>query len=112
MGTENEKAHRLIITQSNARYIMAEKVSEQLITSILDQFLCPTVRYMNRRHDYIRYEGMIKEEFLSCKSSSMHSTAEDIFDILKAFIFSNGIDWSKCVGLSTDGEQAEIGNDK
>lgn len=62
----------------------------------------PKVRYV--------HNGELQEDFLFCKSLPTQSTAEAIFDILKAFIVSNGIDWSKCVGLSTDGARAMVGH--
>uniref|UniRef100_A0AAR2INL2 DUF4371 domain-containing protein n=1 Tax=Pygocentrus nattereri TaxID=42514 RepID=A0AAR2INL2_PYGNA len=37
------------------------------------------------------------------------TTAEANFDVLNAFIVSNGIEWSKCVGVSTDGATAMMG---
>ncbi|XP_062294532.1 zinc finger BED domain-containing protein 5-like [Scomber scombrus] len=60
---------------------------------------------------YIRYEknAEIKEDFLFCRPLPTHSTAEAIFDVLNTFILSNGIEWSKCVGLSTDGARAMLG---
>lgn len=60
---------------------------------------------------YVRYENNseVKEEFLFSRSLPTRSTAEAIFDILNTFIISNGIDWSKCVGLSTDGARAIMG---
>ncbi|XP_058261614.1 zinc finger BED domain-containing protein 5-like isoform X2 [Hemibagrus wyckioides] len=61
---------------------------------------------------FVRYvhNGELQEEFLFCKPLPAQTTAEAIFDILNAFIDSNGIDWSKCVGLSTDGARAMVGH--
>lgn len=44
-----------------------------------------------------------------CKSLPTHSTAAAIFDALSEFIVSNGIDWSKCVGINTNGTHAKLG---
>uniref|UniRef100_A0A673LI17 DUF4371 domain-containing protein n=1 Tax=Sinocyclocheilus rhinocerous TaxID=307959 RepID=A0A673LI17_9TELE len=38
-----------------------------------------------------------------------NATAEAIFDILNDFIISNDINWTKCIGLSTDGARAMLG---
>ncbi|XP_026093452.1 zinc finger BED domain-containing protein 5-like [Carassius auratus] len=61
---------------------------------------------------FVRYvhNGELQEDFLFCKPLPAQSTAQAIFDILNAFIVSNGIDWSKCVGLSTDGARAMVGH--
>lgn len=38
------------------------------------------------------------------------STAEAIYELLNAFIVSNGIDWSKCVGQSIVRARAMVGH--
>uniref|UniRef100_A0AAR2IY92 DUF4371 domain-containing protein n=1 Tax=Pygocentrus nattereri TaxID=42514 RepID=A0AAR2IY92_PYGNA len=57
---------------------------------------------------FVRYEHNheIFEDILFCKPLPTKTTAEVIFDILNAYIVSNGIEWSKCVGVSTDGARA------
>ena len=60
---------------------------------------------------FVRYEhdGEIHEDVLFCKHLPSHTTAETIFETLNGFMVSNEIDWTKCVGLSTDGAQAMVG---
>jgi len=50
-----------------------------------------------------------EEEMLFCQSLSTKTTAEEIFKYIDCFIKENGIDWSKCVGLTTDGARAMCG---
>ena len=60
---------------------------------------------------FVRYEhdGEIHEDVLFCKHLPSHTTAETIFETLNGFMVSNEIDWTKCVGLSTDGARAMVG---
>ncbi len=60
---------------------------------------------------FVRYEcdGEIEETFRFYRPLHSNATAEAIFDILNDFIISNDINWSKCVGLSTDGARAMMG---
>uniref|UniRef100_UPI003AABA6E5 zinc finger BED domain-containing protein 5-like n=1 Tax=Centroberyx gerrardi TaxID=166262 RepID=UPI003AABA6E5 len=97
---------------------MAGNVSEQLIQSIQESHFyalqldeSTDIANLSNLLAYVRYEnnGEIKEEFLFCRSLPTRSTAEAIFDILNTFIVSNEIDWSKCVGVSTDGARAMLG---
>ncbi|CDR18275.1 unnamed protein product [Oncorhynchus mykiss] len=46
------------------------------------------------------YGGSIKEDILFWKPG------EDIFKVLDSFVTSNGLWWSRCVGICTDGEKA------
>ncbi|KAL1276972.1 hypothetical protein QQF64_023645 [Cirrhinus molitorella] len=59
----------------------------------------------------VRYEcdGEIEENFLFCRPLRSNATAEAIFDILNDFMISNNINWTKCIGLSTDGARAMLG---
>lgn len=57
---------------------------------------------------YTVYNGELQEDVLFCRPLPAQLTATAIFDILNAFIVSNGIDWSKCLGLSTDGARAML----
>uniref|UniRef100_A0A3Q1GVI7 C2H2-type domain-containing protein n=1 Tax=Acanthochromis polyacanthus TaxID=80966 RepID=A0A3Q1GVI7_9TELE len=60
---------------------------------------------------YVRYEcgDAAQEDFLFCRSLETRTTAEHIFQLLDAFVTENGLDWSKCVGLCTDGARAMTG---
>ncbi len=44
--------------------------------------------------------------FNNCFNLHTNATMEAIFDILNDFIISNDINWTKCVGLSTNGARA------
>ncbi len=60
---------------------------------------------------YVRYihEGTIKEDMLFCKSLETRATGEDIFKMLDTFVTSNGLMWTQCVGICTDGAKAMTG---
>ncbi|VVC26491.1 Domain of unknown function DUF4371 [Cinara cedri] len=53
---------------------------------------------------YVRYnyENTIFEDILFV-ISVIHTTAEEIFTNINEFIILNEIEWTKCVGVSTDG---------
>ena len=53
---------------------------------------------------YIRYllEGTVKEDFLFCRPLVTRTTGEETFNLMNAFMRSNGIDWTRCVGICTD----------
>ncbi|XP_057654818.1 zinc finger BED domain-containing protein 5-like [Diorhabda carinulata] len=55
------------------------------------------------------FNGAIEEEILFCHSQKTSATGQDIFDSLNSFIHENGINRSKCVGLTTDGARAMSG---
>ena len=52
--------------------------------------------------------GSIKED-LFCKPLKSRRTGEDIFKVLYSFVTSNGLCWSRCVGICTDGSKAMTG---
>lgn len=60
---------------------------------------------------FVRFElnGNIEEEMLFCHSLPTKTTGEEIFKSVDSFIKKNGVDWSKCVGLTTDGARAMSG---
>lgn len=49
------------------------------------------------------------EELLFCKSLPTRTTAEELFNLINRYIIENGIEWNKCVGLSSDGARAMSG---
>ncbi len=61
---------------------------------------------------FVRFElnGNIEEEMLFCHYLPSTTTAEEIFKSLDNFITENELDWSKCVGLTTDGARAMSGS--
>jgi hypothetical protein len=68
--------------------------------------------FANKSHllCYVRYEfeGKIIEILLFFRSLT-HTTAEEVYSSLNEFLTSNGIQWSKSVGISTDGARAMSG---
>jgi hypothetical protein len=59
---------------------------------------------------YVRYEHLksVYEDLLFI-SYLTHTTAEEVFASLNAFIISHNMDWLRCVGVSTDGARAMSG---
>ncbi|MEE6510581.1 hypothetical protein FKM82_030541 [Ascaphus truei] len=60
---------------------------------------------------FVRYDfaNTTREEFLFCKPLTTRTTAEEIFNLIDNYINQNGIEWKKCVGLSSDGARAMAG---
>lgn len=60
---------------------------------------------------YVRYiyEGSVHEDVLFCKPLETRTTGKDIFQMLDNFVSSNGLLWTKCVGICTDGTRAMTG---
>ncbi|XP_060768837.1 zinc finger BED domain-containing protein 5-like [Neoarius graeffei] len=60
---------------------------------------------------YVRYiyDGSVKEDMLFCKPLETRTTGEDIFRMLDTFVALNGLLWTKCVGICTDGARAMTG---
>uniref|UniRef100_A0A671TQ55 Uncharacterized protein n=1 Tax=Sparus aurata TaxID=8175 RepID=A0A671TQ55_SPAAU len=97
---------------------MAESVEDQLVTRLgqsqffalqLDEstdigneanLLC-FVRYI--------YAGGVHDDFLFCRSLPTNTTGEAVFQSLNDFIMANNMDWSRCVGICTDGATAMTG---
>ncbi|XP_069063693.1 zinc finger BED domain-containing protein 5-like [Pleurodeles waltl] len=64
---------------------------------------------VKRRIDKIyKFERNIIEDLLFCRYL-IHATAEEVFSTFNEFLTSNGIQWSKCIGISTDGARAMSG---
>lgn len=60
---------------------------------------------------YIRFisQEMFVEELLFCKALESRTTGKEIFQVLDEYIDSNGLDWSRCVGVCSDGAAAMTG---
>lgn len=60
---------------------------------------------------YTRYikDDHVKEEYLFCTSLPTTTRGEDVFKTLKHFIEENEVDWSKLVGVCTDGAPSMMG---
>jgi hypothetical protein len=56
------------------------------------------------------YKGSIQEGFLLCKPLPTRTMSDEIFKLISDFIIQSGIDWKKCVGLSSDGAQLMAGS--
>lgn len=89
---ENQLAQRL----QNNHY--AIQVDESIDISGLSNLL---------GFDRYVYKNICKD-FLFCKTLES-TTKEDIFNTINDFIEKHGIDWTKCVGISTDGTKAMTG---
>jgi hypothetical protein len=96
---------------------ISDNVKEQLIESICKSQNCSlqvdeSTDSANKSHLLwnVRYEfeGNIIEDLLFCRSL-IHTTAEEVYNSLNEFLTSSGIQWSKCVGISTDGARAMSG---
>jgi hypothetical protein len=55
------------------------------------------VRYFNED------TGIAEEELLFCCPLKERTTGEDIFSLTNAYFAENEIDWSRCIGICTDG---------
>lgn len=60
---------------------------------------------------YVRFidGNKIVEELLFCKSITARAKAQDLFEILDNFISENSMEWTKCVGVCTDGARSMSG---
>ena len=60
---------------------------------------------------YIRFisQERFVEEILFCKALERGTTGKEIFQVLDDYIESNGLDWTRCVGVCSDGAAAMTG---
>jgi len=60
---------------------------------------------------YVRdlFEGMVQEDFLFCRPLATRTTGQEIFNLIDTFMSTNGIDWTRCVGICTDGAKSMTG---
>lgn len=97
---------------------MAEDVSAQLLDQVrasecfalqLDE--STDVANVAELLGYIRFisQEMFVEELLFCKELESRTTGKEIFQVLDEYIDSNGLAWSRCVGVCTDGAAAMTG---
>jgi hypothetical protein len=61
------------------------------------------VRYINED------TGIAEEELLLCCPLKERTTGEDIFSLTNACFAENEIDWSRCIGICTDGATSMTG---
>ncbi len=108
----NNTVHRRILD-------MAENVNQQLLVRVKQS------RYYALQADestdigslanllvYVRYECNtdFHEDILFCRPVPTRTTGEAVFKVIDDFIKDNGLDWSRCVGISTDGARAMVGS--
>ncbi|MBN3287040.1 ZBED5 protein, partial [Polyodon spathula] len=60
---------------------------------------------------YVRYmhESTMHEDFLLCCPVPTRTTGEDIYLLFDNFLCEHRIDWSRCVGICTDGAKSMTG---
>ena len=62
---------------------------------------------------YVRFvrehERTVCEEFLFCDELPTRTTGEEIFNIVNRFVTQNGLEWTNCIGITTDGAAAMTG---
>ena len=60
---------------------------------------------------YVCFVGSatIEEEMLFCKSLETTTKAEDVFRVVDAYFYKNGMKWEKLVGVCTDVHQQCLG---
>ena len=80
--------------------VYAIQLDESTDVSSCAQLLC-FIRFI--------HGGSFQEELLFCKSLPLRTTAEDIFNLLDAYICDHGIGWENCRGVCTDGAAAMTG---
>uniref|UniRef100_A0A3P9HF94 DUF4371 domain-containing protein n=1 Tax=Oryzias latipes TaxID=8090 RepID=A0A3P9HF94_ORYLA len=89
---------------------MAESVEHQLVTRLRQsQFFS---LQLDESIDLYIYAGGLHDEFLFCRSLPTNTTGEAIFHSLNDFIVKNNLDWSRSVGICTDGATAMTGKQK
>ncbi|XP_067121346.1 zinc finger BED domain-containing protein 5-like, partial [Centruroides vittatus] len=61
---------------------------------------------------YVRFldGNSIVEDLLFCKSITGSTKAQDLFEILNIFMDENNLEWTKCVGVCTDGGRSMSGS--
>ncbi|XP_075454497.1 protein FAM200A-like [Ascaphus truei] len=96
---------------------MAEDLNDQLIEKIKGkEFGLQLDEATDNNKDahlicYVRFiDGNdIVEDLLFCKSITGGTKAQDLIEILDTFIVENNLEWTKCVGVCTDGGRSMSG---
>lgn len=100
---------------------MADNVKEQLVTRVRQsQFISLQLDESTDIGNeanllcYVRYiyAGEVHDDFLFCRSMPTNTTGEAIFDSVNDFIVQNNLDWTRCVGICTDGATAMTGRQR
>lgn len=59
---------------------------------------------------YVRFVDGNNIADLFCKNITASAKAQDLFEILDTFISQNNLDWTKCIGICTDGARSMFGH--
>lgn len=104
-------------TISRRIHHMADDLSDQLIEKLKEKaFGLQLDEATDINKDahlicYIRFidnDDMV-EDLLFCKNITAGAKAQDLFEILDNFMSENSVDWTKCVGVCTDGARSMSG---
>jgi len=96
---------------------MADDLNDQLIEKLKEKAFglqLDEATDMNKNAHLICYIRFIDnddmvEELLFCKNITAGAKAQDLFEILDNFMSENSVDWTKCVGVCTDGTRSMSG---
>uniref|UniRef100_A0A3P9IJD4 Uncharacterized protein n=1 Tax=Oryzias latipes TaxID=8090 RepID=A0A3P9IJD4_ORYLA len=123
-GKAGDKINRIPLSNDTVQRrikAMAESVEHQLVTRLRQsQFfslqLDESIDLGNEANllCFVRciYAAGLHDEFLFCRSLPTNTTGEAIFHSLNDFIVKNNLDWSRCVGICTDGATTMTGKQK
>uniref|UniRef100_A0A8C3T3X3 DUF4371 domain-containing protein n=1 Tax=Chelydra serpentina TaxID=8475 RepID=A0A8C3T3X3_CHESE len=87
---------------------MAENVKQQLLSRVQKNRYYAL--HADESIDILNNE--VHDDILFCQPIPTHTTGEAIFKVIDDFIKNNYLNWSRCVGISTDGARAMIGSKK
>lgn len=96
---------------------MAEDLNDQLIEKIKNKAFglqLDEATDINKNAHLICYVRFIDddemvEDLLFLKNITASAKAQDLFEILDNFMSENTLDWTKCVGVCTDGARSMSG---
>ena len=128
------KASSLVLGESNSKKLAKISLSDSTIKTRIDELAndieCQVlqkiyaspyfaiqcdettdVAQLSQLMVYVCFVGSatIEEEMLFCKSLETTTKAEDVFRVVDAYFYKNGIKWVKLVGVCTDGAPAMLG---
>jgi hypothetical protein len=87
------------VKKSHYYALQSDESSDVANLAILLVFL----RYINEN------TGVAEEELLFCRPLKECTTREDIFSLTNTYCTENEIDWSRCIGICTDGGTSMMG---
>ncbi|XP_022908280.2 zinc finger BED domain-containing protein 5-like [Onthophagus taurus] len=107
----NNTVHRRIIDMANnVKQMLLSDISQSRYYALQVDDITNFANLMA----FVRYEKNqeIHDDFLFCQPLLGHTTGEDIFNVMNKFMQHNKINWTKCVGISTDGAKSMVGSNK